>query len=464
MKISHLFIPIFMIRYSRSKFVAILILIQFCLLSCVTADREFGNDMIPPNQIMNTFVDSSSIAPRTYIDTTKGIVTSRTGLNSLPLGSYIDPLVGRTNIQVFSNYRPSGFEFGSTTFFGDEPVIDSMYLLFNLTSYKGDTVKGLDISIYEVKTGKYQYYKNFYSDYKMKEHLDKEPILTFHVKSPDIYRKRLPMEFAQKFLINDHNTQNPYYNDTVFQSVFKGLYFTTNQVTDGEGCIYNFDLSTSTMQLFYHTVRDNKKDTSTLKMLMFGNSDAPYNTHFLTAQHDYKYANPDKGGVLIKEIGDSTIQTKRGYVNAPAGLNTMIEFPKEQIDLLQKKAVTLGYQYIGVHNAILTLYVENPVWQNYDKMYKELAAYLSFSTYSVIPDYQSVTMTEEAIGSLNRSVGIYRLDITSYMQRLIAGKVTKNKLELAPSVSQYLSPMRSVIKGSASDQPPKVTLTYTLLK
>lgn len=456
-----------MIRYStKSKFVATLILIQFCLLSCVKADRELGSSMIPPSQLMDTYVDSFAIIPRTYIYQIDSIQTNRTSLSNLPIGSYIDPLVGRSDIQFYTNYTPKGFEIGSTEFFGDKPVIDSMFLLLNLTGYKGDTIQGLEFKIYEVTKGYFPSRKNFYSNTNMQPYLNDTALITFKVKSPEMISQRLPMKFAEKFLINDHDKNNPYYSDTMFQQTFKGLYFNTNIVDKGkEGCIYNVDLAGSAMMLFYHTVRNNVPDTTSITLLLYDKLYTPYGNQFVTVQHDYDLADPSVGGVIKSEIGDSTIQTKRCYVEAPAGLGTVIEFPEENINQLHNKVKERGFKHIGVHNALLTLYVENPVWQNYEKMYKHLAAYLSFATFSYIPDYNPLLGTTDDIGGeLNRSLGIYQMDITSYMQKLLTGKITRNKIVLAPVVEQMLSPMRSVIKGSASDNPPQLTLTYTLMK
>ncbi|CDN31998.1 hypothetical protein BN938_1919 [Mucinivorans hirudinis] len=434
-------------------------------VGCLDSDRRMGEDMILPSQEMTTRVDETGIVPRTYYYAVKSIETNRTLFGDKVVGSFIDPLTGRLTSQAFTNYTPFGFKYGSTTYFGNEPTLDSMKITLLFNDYRGDTTKGTEVEVYEVLKGTYDYKSRFNSDYEMAPNLAGEPLVRFTLKSPTQIVRKLPREFMDKFLINTQDKTNPYYYDTVFHKFFKGLYFKTKTVQkgEGEGCIYNLNLSGSKMELYYHN-KNEKPDTTYISFIMYSTQLAPNNTNFETVQQDYTFADPAVGGVDVKEIGNSTLSTKLCYVSAPAGLSTKMVFPQSQIDAIKEEAQKLGYKDIAVQAAELTLFVHNPVWENYNLMFLNVSAYKDLPKFEFMPDYQPATGGNTLGGSLVRSIGVYKLNISSYLQGRFTGKIKYEELEIAPAMTYYLRPNRSVFYGSSSAQPPKLKLTYTLLK
>lgn len=453
-----------MIRYLKCSVITLLIVLSSTLFSCVNQDIQFGNSLVPPDQGMTTDIDETTIVPQTYIYALDSIITSGLLTRYRVVGSIIDPLVGRTNAQFFANYVPVGVNYDH--YFGVEPTIDSMFLILTFADYRGDTVRGMDVEVFEVMDGDYRQSVRFFSNYDISKNLNDTALIKFTVTGPDVVIKKLPIEFAKKFLINTPGDSNPYWSDSLFHKAFKGLYVKSNEFSSGNGCIYNVDLNSSTMKLFYHNKGGlEEADTTTIDYVFYSDIYGSNNTTFSTSQHDFSFANPSVGGVDPSQIGKLDVQTEHGYIEGLGGLGTWVVFPEEQIEQLLTKARSLGYSTVAVNSAELKLTISDQTWQNYDQMMDQLAMYFSINEPKYIPDYNPKLANSETIGGkLNRSLGIYTLDITRYIQGRLTGKITESKLELEPSIAYYLYARRGVIMGSASDMPPKLTITYTMLK
>lgn len=425
---------------------------------------------------MKTKIDST-IRPLTYICALDSVASSLMGytdemlsdFNTRHLGSFIDPITGRTDVQFFTNYIPAGPVLTSGYYFGTNPKLDSMYLTVAISGYRGDTVTGIDVEVYEVIKGDFPSDKIYYTNKDMTPYLNDTALVTFKQTSKGGHYAKLPMEFVKKFGIDNFN-DNPYESYSKFKERYKGLYFKAKPHTKGEGAIYIINMTQTNMKLFY---TNDEKDSTSASFLM--NADKRmltdvggaemFPTGFETAQHNYTFADPSKGGVQIAQIGDSTIQTERGFVQGFSGLSTVITFPQEQLEVLKEKVKLAGYNNIAVHAAELVFEVDDPQWENLDKMFPDMAAYYSLPQLKFMPDYQPLNNYPFTLdGSLNRSRNTYTLNITSYVQGLLTGRIINNKIQLGAPISNYLSTGRSMLKGSASLTPPKLILTYTMLK
>lgn len=448
--------------------------------ACVDADSQFGNSMTPPQWDMNTKLDSS-IIPTTYIYSLDSVPSSLlttedkdmvNAFNLKSVGSHVDPYTGLTSTQMFSNYSPM-WTLPATGddetkhrkgagYFGKDPVVDSMSIKLAYSSYVGDTIVGLDIDVYEVVKGNFPMTKLYYSNYNMEDQISEKPILSYRQTGSTSHKAMLPLEFAKKFLRNEDVPTNPYKHDTLFHKEFKGLYIKA-RATTGQGCVYSLNMGATNMTLYYHNA---DKDTTTVFYTLYDPSySAPYNVNFQMAQHDYSRSDISKGGVRAEQVGDSTISTEMGYVQGLAGLGTAVKFSKEQIDEFKAKVKAQGFNNIAINAAELVFRVDNPTADNFDKMFSQLAPYYSLSLLKFAPDYKPFTQLAATSGGvLNRSLGTYTINITSYMQGLMTGRNNKYTFQIDPTILAYLASLRSVVKGSASDTPPQLILTYTMLK
>lgn len=434
--------------------------------ACTKVDANFGNNLIPPGELMGTRIDST-VQIETSIIALDSVLTSSTKIGLRSVGSYIDPLVGRVDISTFMSYCPEGFE-DAVKGFGKDPVVDSMKLYLDFATYLGDTLTNtLNIELYEVKGKVFSRNSSYYSNFDMKPYLVDTPLVKFQMRAPGIYAVNLPKDFAKRFIMDTSKENNPYTVDTLFHEVFNGFFIKSNNFKTGEGLMLGVDLLSSGMNLFYHNNNSPKKDTTT-QSFTFVNEYAPYNVSFEIAKSDYSLSNQAAGGVNPVLVGDTTIQTEFGYIQGVGGLGTSININKNDIERLKAKVKSEGYSTIAIHSAELIVDLVNPQWQNYEKSFLDLGLYVSLMGGKFIPDYNPTDkiygIDPKFGGALNRSLGQYHMNITRHVQDLILRRSSDYRLELLSDYSIMMGLARSQVYGSKSNKPPKLVLTYTMIK
>lgn len=445
-----------------------LCLVVFGGVSCTNRDSLFGNELIPPHQQMGSAIDST-VRMETYIDRYDSVETNVAGYYTPFFGTYLDPLVGRTTIQMFSNYAPNGFQHDH--YFGTDPVIDSMTYALYFNGALGDTTKTMTIDVYEVKGNDFYVDSSYFSNFDMSPYVADPPLFSFDHKGVGYVYGKFPIEFARKLLDNRQDKTNIYYSDTAFHRVFNGFFFKLrDQQPAGEGQMLQMDLSLSTMNLFYHNNNTPKKDTTTQKFWFYGDYTF-FNTNFTMVQHDFTAADPSKGGVVAATVGDTVVQSEYVYIQGLAGLMGLLKVDKESLEQLKDKAKSLGYSHVALHKAELRVTMAEPGWEQYDKSFNALGMYHSMlnrkflSEYNPILDGVTGSGYQSTLGGkLNRSLGTYSFDITSHVQKLLTGSESRYMTELLPAYGSRNDMLRSWVYGSASPYPPLLVLTYTMVK
>lgn len=454
----------------------LLLTLAVLVSACTNRDEMFGNNMVPPSQQMGSTIDST-VAVFTYITTLDSLDTNISGYYQPFMGSYIDPVVGRTDVSIFTNYSPYGFK--HSHYFGENPVIDSMRYAITFSNAMGDTTQPITIDVYEVKEGiVFKQDSAYFSNFDMSPYIDEaSPLFSFEQKGNGTVYGKLPLEFAERLLDNTQNQTNIYYNDTVFHKKFPGLYFKVREpVTTGEGQMLQLDFSQSSMYLFYHNTGPDEPDTTFQQMLFFGDYTYDY-ISFSMIKHDYALADVATGGInpsLIIEknkINETTPKTEYLYIQGLAGLMGLIQVDKAGLEALQQKAIDLGYSHVALHRAELQVTMVDAGYQQYNLSFASLGIYHDILKYEFLSEYNPImdAITNSGYsswlgGSLNRSKGIYTFDITSYVQNLITGKEDRYTTELLPAYDYRNNFARSWIYGTNSPYPPRLILTYTMIK
>lgn len=447
----------------------------FCLaaslltVACTSRDEAFGNGMIPPSQQMGSAIDST-VSVFSYVVTCDSLDTNIADFYQPFMGSYIDPIVGRTDVAVFTNFSPNGFE--HSHYFGENPVIDSMRYAIAFSGALGDTTQAVTVDVYEVKEG-IQFYQDsaYFSNFDMTPYIGTEPLFSFEHKGIGTAYGKLPQEFAERMLDNTQSQDNVYYADTAFHRKFPGLYFKLRQpATSGEGQMLQFDLSQSAMFLSYHNTGPDGPDTLRQRMWFFGDRTYDY-VSFSTVQHDYSFADPAKGGVTTAEIGDTVNASKYIYVQGLAGLMGALKVDETALDALKQKAVDLGYSHIALHRAELQVTMVDSGAEQYDLSFPTLGIYYDMLKYQFLSEYnpilESITSSGYSStlgGALNRSKGVYTFNLTSYMQSLLTGKEKRFTTQLLPAYGFRNNFARCWIYGTDSPYPPQLVLTYTMIR
>lgn len=309
-----------------NTFRIILLFISFSILfSCKKKDEDsvLGLDVQPANDLLGiTIADSTSIfmhtqrvdSVRTYNDQYKY------------LGSVIDPVFGRTDASIYTNFSITGNL--TNVSFGINPVLDSAVMMIRyLGQFIGDTATKLSYQVYSLNesiTPSTAYYTN--------QHFNRSanPINSGNAKIKIINGYpylAIPIDYnlGQYMLQTTANLTN----NSVFQTAYKGFYITTSNTSTlspvSKGSIMRFDLDDdqSGLTLYYHEGSSiNTKGKSFL--FSFRNGDALRLNHI---EHDYS-----KGAVpnLYAQVTGTpdTIKGKENvYLNCFGGTRTRVYLP-----------------------------------------------------------------------------------------------------------------------------------------
>ncbi|MDE6499243.1 MAG: DUF4270 domain-containing protein, partial [Rikenella sp.] len=157
------------------------------------------------------------------------------------------------------------------------------------------------------------------------------------------------------------------------------------------------------------------------------------------------------------------------YVQGLAGLMGVVDLDREQLEALKERVRDLGYSHIALHRAEVQFTMVDARVEEYDRSFSALGMYYDMNKYDFLSEYNPVLeaantgYTSSLGGGLNRSNGVYRFDITSHVQKLLTGR-EERKIQLLPAFAARNSLMRAWIYGSGSKYPPRLVLTYTMIK
>lgn len=466
-----------MTKYLKNKFIPLLLLTT--AISCTAVDNFFGNNLIPPSQAMDTYIDSS-MTVRTSIFKVDSMVGNLAKMGFL--GSVIDPMVGRTTLGFLTNYIPYQFT-NKDSLFGIDPTLDSMILTLNFTTHIGDTLQDMRVSVYEIKDSVLNYDHKYYLDMNPELYYDAnaQPLVEFVVRGEKLKKVHLPRHFFEKFLIEGPKNEaekktNPYYQDSLWIKKFNGLYFKTEHITSGKGQIASIDLgSNSLISLYYHNKNPWKYDTirhSYALSPLNTNNKMRYTTATATSSHDYSFSNQAAGGVNPAFINDPTVEVSTVYIQGFNGLGAKVVLDTAHLSTIRAKAAANNFNAIAVHRAVLRWKLIEKTAVNYDASFKRIGLYYSFTKSDFIADYNPAFQDNNSGqdlnpigGSIDRSNGYYEQVITSTIQKLISQKNTKNTIELLPIWGEAFGWQRTILGGSKStDYAPEMVITYTLLR
>jgi parallel beta-helix repeat protein len=234
--------------------IGILFLLFTALLACKKKEDTsvLGLDVQPENDMVGlTITDTTSV----YMYTQKVDNTIRTYNDQYKyLGSNQDPIFGRTDASIYTNFSISNNLTNVT--FGSNPVLDSAELvIYSPGQALGDTSTTMKYDVYllseKMVAG---------TSYSVSSHLLKSSTTVSSLTGKLKLRGTkmclvLPLDYnmAQYILQTNSNLTN----NTAFQNAYKGFYITTSNTTlgaPGAGSIRRFDLDSdlSGVNLYYH--------------------------------------------------------------------------------------------------------------------------------------------------------------------------------------------------------------------
>lgn len=295
---------------------------------CEKPEEELGVQVQPSGDLLNvSVIDTATLI--TYSEAVDSLRSDELSQNLL--GSYVDPVFGKSEASIVTQILPSGFV--DTFYDPNFVVIDSMVLGL---AYTGDFYGNLTAQTFRVYritedlSVDSAYYSNDVftfdaTDLVLASHSTQAPdpdevtVVGSDTLPVSQMRFHLNTTLGDEF-INQAWTTSDFLSSSAFFNYFKGLIIVPDnpgQATD-EGGIVNFDLLSdyTTLQMYYHITEPGAEDTLSFEFNV--SDDCARANQFV---HDYS------GTAVESQFNDPTLGQQEVYVQAMSGVRTKIEIP-----------------------------------------------------------------------------------------------------------------------------------------
>lgn len=298
-----------------------LLIIGF-IAACNKKADQIGLGLQPASQELSVVFDNNSglIA---YSIREDSVRTDANAIKTGMVGSMLDPVFGRTNAQIYSQFRLS--ENGHN--FGEGAQLDSLVLSLAYSSFYGDTMTQQTVRVYELDVDM-DPDTTYYSNQTLSDYGTEIAAVTFmpgpsdtlYIDSvPKQPQLRIPLSsvFAQKLIDADDAV---YDDNESWLEFMKGLRITADQV-GGDGGIMLFDmLESATVLTIYYRSADNE-DTLSFEFLSNNNC-----ARFTSFDHnDYMEASAGLKAQIID--GDTSGGSETFYLQAMGGVKAQLRLP-----------------------------------------------------------------------------------------------------------------------------------------
>ena len=338
--------------------------------SCIKSPNNIGPEIMPENSKLEVFwTDTTSVYA--YSEESNSIRSDALTYNYL--GSIVDPVFGSTIAGFYTEFRLSSLNHD----FGPNPVADSLILHLTYRGSYGDTNSMLIAHAYEMAEI-IQDSIDYYSDQILQQYSEDYLNYSFIPKPNDstqiidtVAGDTNMFGAVQKFNLSNYNpglanklvnaSQNPddsiMYKQTNFRDFFKGLYV-ISEPKDKDGILLRFSLADagSGLVMYY------KNDTADSLKYGYPISSTRYVNRY---EHNYLNAETEFKNQVVS--GDTSLGTKKFYVQGLAGVRGVIKFPtlrewarKGHFGLNEAKLIFTGYEeepYNGAPAALLLVKV-----------------------------------------------------------------------------------------------------------
>ena len=309
-------------KISFRLFIQVIIIIIIAGFLACNKDNIIGLEIQPDDEKINVYFDSSTVFSA-YTFSEDSLTTSNQAY--CLLGSYVDPVFGKSKAEFVSQVRLSS----SHVRFGKNPKPDSLVLYLDygilvgeiLQYYYGDTLSPQNISVYELEKSIY-YDSIYFSNHKIDAYYSPENeignLTYFQKSSMDSIAIPLSNELAERFLQADTLILD---SNEGFLNFFKGLYLSTDYAENDGAIVYYDILSSKTKMTLYYSNDENDS-------LQYDFSINDKCSRFNLFDHNYS------GAEIEEFINDSLVERDRLFIQSMSGTKAYlkIEFDEEFIN------------------------------------------------------------------------------------------------------------------------------------
>ena len=439
-----------MARRLATLFAASLLLIA---ASCSKTTENVGNGLLPEGDHFGVYYTDTL-----HIECHSQIIDSMAtkGMTTALLGSIVDPDLGRTTANLFTQLRLSA----TNQHFGNNPSIDSVVLQLGVIGYFGDTTTPQTLHVYELADSlryETEYYQ--FSDIAAKP-VDLANGYTFlpHPKTNSVVGNdtlsqaviRIPLDHSLGVLLATADS-SVYRSQQAFKNFFPGLKVSCEDATQNGSISYLLPTSNSLtkLELYYHEA-DND---IAMRYDYYITTDDCYFNQYL---HDYSLGSDNFVQQVVE--GDTALGQQILYLQSMGGVRTLLRFPN-----IETWGDTLQHEHLIINEAKLVL----PISRTDAPGYATVAslALLSLNadgSTTVLPDYFEGSAYYG--GSYSSSTRSVTFRISEYLQDLVSGKSQSQGLYLSITGAAY-NAYRCIIPGPefSGENVIKCNIKYSII-
>lgn len=426
-------------------------------LSCSKTTESIGDGLLSENdQFEARYIDTLDII--CHSETIDSMATK--GLNSFLLGSLMDPVMGLTNANIFTQLHLSS----TNQNYGDDHVIDSVVLQLSLDGYYGDTTTLQTIHVYALtdslcSTEKYYQFSDVNADvidlangYQFRPHPQTRLIQVGNdtINHPVI---RIPLSntLGEQLAANTA----AHVSSESFKQFFYGLKISCESVNqDGAICYITPTSNNITqLQVYYH---ETPTATNQMRYYYYITSEDSYFNQYL---HDYSLGSPEFVDQVVN--GNTALGQEKLYLQSTGGIRTVISLPgfKAWADSLIDEN---SYLIINEAKLIIpSLLSDTGVLTPPTSL--ALTNVNDNGTTSLLPDYlEGSTYYGGNYSSLSRNV-IFR--ISEYLQEFIRSDRSHPRIYVN-IIGAAFNAQRWVVAGPEANQDHKLKceIKYSIVK
>lgn len=415
------------------------------LTSCNKNDpTDIGLDLLD-DQMGTNFIDTITLEAYSVLEDT--INTTNASANIL--GSISDPIFGNSEAGIYTQLSLSG----AAVNFGTNPVIDSVVLTLQISSFYGDTNSYVGIRVHKLTeslNSEEKYYQTSSVSY------DPTPLnynLTGYTLQPNtsvvvdtgVYsphlRVRLSQQFGQELLNHEDDLNNN------MDEYLKGLYIGAPSHTGSRGymLITSMTSALSGITIYYH----NNSEQGMRYTLTCNDNDVRF-THF---DHNYQASSNND---FVQEVlqNQRDLGSKVLFVQGGGGVKTRIKFPYLESTFRQiSDRVVIHRAELVITNVDLgEQYLTQPINLTIQGIGK------SDSAVRFLPDDDYYTSSSYYGGSYDSKNHEYRFRITRYVQQLILQQNDWSDCINLVVRGSAVRPHRLVFDGTDSASPTRLRL------
>lgn len=393
--------------------------------SCEEDPSELGSNLLPDSDKINIRCDSS-ITFNCFVNNINPFATSDRVYYTL--GEYQDDYFGMVNGSYAGQFLPVAFNEKV-----DDISIDSVVLYIQVDSVFGNPEGNIKFNVYELNSGIVEE-DTIYSDFDINSLYSTTDLISTDCNISDsLVVLPLSNEFANKFISNKDTIYN---NDSLFKTIFKGIYITPELLNTPGGLLTTNISSSNTKIVLYYKTAD-KDSLSASFSLLKGHRFGKYNYNYTSSLAYNFLTNPPSEN-------DSLI-----FIQGLNGINSKITFSNYKSWLEDDSA----YSILDAELIIPVLKLEQ--YDNFPPPQQLFFYYCNDdSTKYQLEDYASGNSMG---GIYDKTKNQYSFNISKHFRDFINGNIADSCLNFSIANNGYY-PNRVILK---SGDNIKFRVTYT---